>query len=88
MVFAGSAFGYPACGNYNSFKFNLLLKIFIMQKRFTELSFIIGTFFLIISIILIAGFFISDLLHYENNLFAGIGFFIFGAIMIMITPKK
>ncbi|MBS1745409.1 MAG: hypothetical protein JST21_04490 [Bacteroidetes bacterium] len=59
-----------------------------MQKKFTELSFIIGTFFLIISIILITGFFTSDLLHFDNNLFAGIGFFVFGAIMILITPKK
>jgi hypothetical protein len=59
-----------------------------MQKRYTELSFIIGTFFLIVSLILIAGFFISDILHVEKNLYAGIGFLVFGIAMILITPKK
>lgn len=58
-----------------------------MQKRFTELSFIIGSFFLIASLILLVGYFTSSLLHAGINMYAGIAFLIFGSIMILITPK-
>lgn len=59
-----------------------------MQKRFTELSFIIGSFFLIVSLILLIGYFTSSLLHAYTNMYAGIAFLIFGLMMILMTPKK
>ena len=59
-----------------------------MQKRFTALSFIIGTFFTIVSLILIIGFFISPALSSDKNMYAGIAFLLFGLFMIFITPKK
>ena len=59
-----------------------------MQKRFTALSFIIGTFFTIVSLILIIGFLISPALSSDKNMYAGIAFLLFGLFMIFITPKK
>jgi hypothetical protein len=59
-----------------------------MYKRFTELSFIIGVFFLIVSIILLAGYLISPVLSSEKNMYAGITFLLFGLFMIFITPKN
>ena len=59
-----------------------------MQKRFTELSFIIGSFFLIASLILLIGYFTSSLLHAGINMYAGIAFLIFGLIMMLIKPAN
>lgn len=59
-----------------------------MQKRFTELSFIIGSFFLIASLILLIGYFASNLLHAGINMYAGITFFIFGLMMMLMTPNN
>ena len=59
-----------------------------MQKRFTELSFIIGSFFLIVSLILLIGYFAGDLLHSDINLYTGIAFLIFGLMMMLLTPRK
>jgi len=55
-----------------------------MYKRFNELSFIIGLFFFILSLILI----INDLLITKSEtkavLYSGIVFFIFGILMMLI----
>ncbi len=59
-----------------------------MESRFTQLSFIIGLFFFIVSIILIAGYFISPVLHVEKNMYAGVVFLLFGLMMIFIKLKK
>lgn len=59
-----------------------------MQKKFTELSFIIGTFFLIASLILLIGYFTSSLLRSDINMYAGVAFLIFGLMMMLLTPKK
>ncbi len=59
-----------------------------MQKRFTELRFIIGSFFLIVSLILLIGYFTSSLLHVDKNMYAGIVFLLFGLVMMLVTPKK
>ncbi len=59
-----------------------------MQKRITELSFIIGSFFLIVSVILLIGYFTSSLLHIDKNMYAGIVFLLFGLMMIIVTPKS
>ncbi|MEJ0101925.1 MAG: hypothetical protein WDO19_04905 [Bacteroidota bacterium] len=59
-----------------------------MPKRITELSFIIGLFFTIISLILLIGYFISPLLSSGKNVYAGIVFLVFGIAMILLTGKK
>jgi hypothetical protein len=53
-----------------------------MHKRYTSLSFIIGLFFLIVSVILLIGYFTSDVLSVSINLYAGIAFFLFAIFMI------
>jgi len=59
-----------------------------MRKKATELSFIIGLFFLLVSLILLVGYFISNLLAAAINLYSGIGFLLFGVFMILITKKE
>jgi hypothetical protein len=53
-----------------------------MHKRYTSLSFIIGLFFLIVSAILLIGYFTSDVLSVNINLYAAIAFLLFGVFMI------
>ncbi len=53
-----------------------------MHKRYTSLSFIIGLFFLIVSVILLTGYFTSAVLSVNINLYAGIAFLFFGVFMI------
>jgi hypothetical protein len=60
-----------------------------MFRRFNELSFVIGVFFTLVSIILIGGYFLSDKLSAKVNLYTGIVFLVFGLAMILIRtgPK-
>lgn len=58
-----------------------------MPKRVTELSFIIGLFFTVVSLILLIGYFTSELLSSAKNMYAGIAFLIFGLFMIFITKE-
>lgn len=55
-----------------------------MFEKLNELSFVIGVFFIIISLILMAGYFLSPTLHYEINLYTGIGKMVFGIVMVKI----
>ena len=59
-----------------------------MLKRFTQLSFIIGLFFTIVSLILLIGYFTSPLLASQKNMYSGIIFLVFGLFMIFITKKE
>jgi len=59
-----------------------------MPKRITELSFIIGLFFTIVSLILLVGYFTSPLLSSGKNMYAGIVFLVFGLAMIFLTGKN
>ena len=59
-----------------------------MLSRITKLSFIIGLFFTIVSLILLIGRFITNDLASNENLYTGIVFLIFGLIMMIITPKN
>lgn len=59
-----------------------------MRKKATELSFIIGLFFLLVSLVLLVGHFMSSLLAAPINLYSGIAFFLFGIFMILITKKE
>lgn len=58
-----------------------------MLKRLTELSFIIGLFFTIVSLVLLIGYFTSPLLSSDKNMYSGIVFLVFGLFMIFITKE-
>jgi hypothetical protein len=55
-----------------------------MIKRLNQLSFIIGIFFILLALILIGGYFISETLHANVNLYSGISFLAFGIIMVWV----
>ena len=59
-----------------------------MRKRITELSFIIGVFFSIVSLILLIGYFTSETLSSAKNMYSGIVFLLFGLFMIFVQTKK
>lgn len=59
-----------------------------MYKRLNELNFVIGLFFTIVSLILLAGNFLSDQLAGTLNLNTGIVFLVFGLLMMTIKTKK
>jgi len=59
-----------------------------MYKRLNELNFVIGLFFTIVSLILLAGNFLSDQLAGTLNLYTGIVFLVFGLLMMTIKTKK
>lgn len=58
-----------------------------MLNRLAQLSFIIGLFFTVVSVILLLGYFMSDVLSSSLNLYAGITFLVFGLMMMLIKPK-
>ncbi|HMG67762.1 MAG TPA: hypothetical protein VK588_08755 [Chitinophagaceae bacterium] len=59
-----------------------------MYKRLNELSFIIGLFFTIVSIILLIDTFFSKQVSGKLNLYTGIVFLVFGIFMIAIKTGK
>lgn len=59
-----------------------------MFNRLNRLSFIIGLFFLLVSLVLIGGYFFIDSLQASINLYTGTGFFIFGILMMTLQGKK
>ena len=59
-----------------------------MFRRINELSFVIGLFFTVMAIILIAGYFISASLASPINLYTGIVFLVFGLAMIIIRTSS
>jgi len=59
-----------------------------MFNRLAQLSFTIGLFFTIVSVILLLGYFISDVLSSSLNLYAGVTFLVFGLMMMLIKPKE
>lgn len=58
-----------------------------MYKKLNNLGFIIGIFFIIISLILIIGGLLSTELSNPLNFYTGIGFFIFGFFMTVLNTK-
>jgi len=58
-----------------------------MLKRINELSFVIGLFFTLVAIILIAGYFLVKDLASKINLYTGIVFLVFGLLMSVIRSK-
>jgi hypothetical protein len=53
-----------------------------MLERFNQLSFVIGLFFILVSLILVGGYLLIEQLAHAINLYTGIGMFIFGVFMI------
>jgi len=52
-----------------------------MYKKLSNLGFVIGIFFIIISLILIIGGFLSSTLAYKLNFYTGFTFLLFGILM-------
>ncbi len=59
-----------------------------MYKRFTELNFVIGLFFFIVSLILLIGYYVAIELSSDINLYTGIVFLVFGLVMILYKTNK
>lgn len=59
-----------------------------MLKKLNNLSFVIGLFFFLISIILLIGFLKSTANAEKVNLYTGLTFFAFGTIMMMIKNNE
>jgi hypothetical protein len=55
-----------------------------MFEKLNQLSFVIGVFFITIAVILIAGYFLSSALHFDINLYTGMGMMVFGLVMVNI----
>ncbi len=59
-----------------------------MYKRLNELNFVIGLFFLLAAVILVIDYFFG---HYSDeiiNLYTGVIFFVFGAVMMVVRGKE
>jgi hypothetical protein len=59
-----------------------------MYKRLNQLSFIIGLFFIILALILIGGYLISEALNANINLYSGIVFLGFGIFMVLVKSGE
>lgn len=55
-----------------------------MFEKLNQLSFVIGVFFITVALILIAGYFLSSALHFDINLYTGMGMMVFGLLMVNI----
>lgn len=58
-----------------------------MYKKLSNLGFVIGIFFIIISLILILGGFLSSTLAYKLNFYTGFIFLLFGILMTFFNRK-
>jgi uncharacterized membrane protein len=59
-----------------------------MYKKLSNLGFVIGIFFIIISLILIIGGFLSAALAYKLNFYTGFVFLLFGILMVFFNRNK
>lgn len=59
-----------------------------MIKKMNELSFIIGLFFTIVSLILILNYLLNSQLSGKLNFYTGIVFLVFGLFMIFLKTDK
>ena len=59
-----------------------------MYKRLNDLGFVIGIFFIIISLILIIGGFVSTALSYKLNFYTGFSFLVFGIFMAFFNRNN
>ncbi|MGH2566479.1 MAG: hypothetical protein ACRDE8_05360 [Ginsengibacter sp.] len=59
-----------------------------MYKKLSNLGFVIGIFFTIISLILIIGGLLSAALAYKLNFYTGFSFLVFGLFMIFFNGNN
>lgn len=59
-----------------------------MLKRVNELNFVIGLFFTIVSLILLADNFFNKVSRGKLNLYTGLVFLVFGLFMIALKTKR
>jgi putative Ca2+/H+ antiporter (TMEM165/GDT1 family) len=59
-----------------------------MYKRFNELSFVIGLFFVLASVVLFGGYFFSDHSNQKINLYTGFIFLLFGIVMMLLHSNE
>jgi hypothetical protein len=59
-----------------------------MYKRLTELSVIIGLFFIILAVILLGGYLITDALKFRINIITGSAFLVFGIFMVLMKSGE
>ena len=59
-----------------------------MYKRFNQLSFIIGIFFILLAVILLVGYVTTEALKANINLYSGIAFLLFGAFMVVVKSGE
>ncbi len=59
-----------------------------MLNKITKLSFIIGTFFTLVSIILLVGHYVSADLASNENLYTGVVFLVFGLFMMFVMNTR
>lgn len=53
-----------------------------MLEKLNQLSFVIGVFFVLVSLVLFGEYFLSSGLPQDINLYTGIGMLVFGLLMI------
>ena len=58
-----------------------------MYKKLNNLGFVIGIFFILISLVLIIGGLVSDVLAYRLNFYTGFTFLVFGVLMTFLNRK-
>lgn len=58
-----------------------------MYKKLNNLAFVIGIFFVIISLILIVGGMVSEALNNKLNFYTGFSFLVFGFCMAFFNRK-
>jgi len=58
-----------------------------MYKRFNELSFVIGLFFVLVSIILILNGLLSNAANNYLTFYSGGAFLLFGVVMMLLKSK-
>jgi len=59
-----------------------------MYKKLSNLGFVIGIFFIIISLILIIGGLVSSALAYKLNFYTGFSFLLFGIVMSFFNSNS
>ena len=55
-----------------------------MLEKLNQLSFVIGLFFVLVSLVLLGGYFFLEALANAINLYTGIGMLVFGIFMIKV----
>lgn len=54
----------------------------------TGLSFIIGLFFIILSVILLGGYLLTEALRFRINIITGVAFLAFGIFMVLVKSGE